>query len=231
MKAYSSKYNKNLRTGGKMKRVHFLLFTVCCLLVTVFLWGCGSGPGSPGSTGSEDTGIIVDAQAVGLYNGTVGQYSVDVFQEICDPGPPPTYEIFTDHQATVTFTARLVNPSSTFQFGNLHIEKYTVEFRRSPDSIGAPPIESDKRFQTITITAPVGASTTTVTASGLILVDLTRKDQYATDMLSGRYSSGLSYINNYTAIYTFYGKNDFGKEFTIKAEMNFQIGDFDYCTG
>ena len=212
-----------------MKRFHFLLFTVCCLLLTVFLWGCGSGPGSPGSTGSEDTGIIVDAQVTGLYNG-VETNSVDAFREVRDPGPPPTFEIFTDHQATATFTARLVNPDTTFQVGNLYIDKYTVEFRRSTDSVGAPPIESDKRFQTITITAPVGAGTTTVTVSGLILVDLIRKDQYANDMLSGRYSSGLSYINNYTAIYTFYGKNDFGKEFTIKAEMNFAIGDFDYCT-
>jgi hypothetical protein len=231
MKIYSSKYYKKIKTGGKMKRVHFLLFTVCCLLLTVFLWSCGSGPGSPGSSGSEDTGIIVDApQVTGLYNGT-NTDSVDVFQEVCDPGPPPKYEIFTDHQATATFTARLVNPDTTFQVGNLYIDKYTIEFRRSTDSIGAPPIESDKRFETITIPAPVGAGTTTVTVSDLSLVDLIRKEQYANDMLSGRYSSSPSYINNYTAIYTFYGKNDFGKEFKIKATMNFQIGDFDYCTG
>ena len=229
MKICSGKYNKNIRTGGKMKRGHFLLFTVCCLLLTVFLWGCGGGPGSPGSTGSEDTGIVVDAQVTGFYNGTAGLYSVDAFQEVCTPGPPPTFEIFTDHQATAIFTARLLNPNTTFDVGNLYIEKYTVEFRRSPDSIGAPPIESDKRFQTITITAPTGTGITTVTLSGLILVDLTRKAQYADDMLSGRYSSGLSFINNYTAVYTFYGKNDFGKEFTIKAEMSFAIGDFDYC--
>jgi hypothetical protein len=229
MKIYSNKYYKKIKTGGKMKRVHFLLFAVCCLLLTVFLSGCGSGPGSPGSTGSEDTGIIVDAQVVGRYLDTDGVYSVDAFQDVCDPGPPEVLETFADHQATVTFTARLVNPDTTFQVGNLYIEKYTVEFRRSTDSISAPPIESDKRFQTITITAPVGSGTSTVTMSGLILVDLVRKVQYANDMLSGRYGANAFVINNYTAIYTFYGKNDFGKEFKIKATMNFQISDFDNC--
>ena len=211
-----------------MKRIHFLLFTVCCLLLAVFLWGCGSGPGSPGSTGSEDTGIIVDAQVIGRYQDTDGIYSVDAFQNVCSEGPPPVLEFFADHQATVTFTARLVNPSTTFQIGNLYIDKYTVEFRRSTDSIGAPPIESDKRFKTITITAPVGSGTTTLTDT-LILVDLIRKVQYSNDMLSGRYGSGPAFINNYTAIFTFYGKNDFGKEFKIKTQMDFQIGDFDVC--
>lgn len=228
MKTYFRKYYKKIKTGGKMKRIHFLLFTVCCLLLAVFLWGCGSGPGSPGSTGSEDTGIIVDAQVIGRYQDTDGIYSVDAFQNVCSEGPPPVLEFFADHQARVTFTARLVNPSTTFQIGNLYIDKYTVEFRRSTDSIGAPPIESDKRFKTITITAPVGSGTTTLTDT-LILVDLIRKVQYSNDMLSGRYGSGPAFINNYTAIFTFYGKNDFGKEFKIKTQMDFQIGDFDVC--
>lgn len=228
MKTYFRKYYKKIKTGGKMKRIHFLLFTVCCLLLAVFLWGCGSGPGSPGSTGSEDTGIIVDAQVIGRYQDTDGIYSVDAFQNVCSEGPPPVLEFFADHQARVTFTARLVNPSTTFQIGNLYIDKYTVEFRRSTDSIGAPPIESDKRFKTITITAPVGSGTTTLTDT-LILVDLIRKVQYSNDMLSGRYGSGPTFINNYTAIFTFYGKNDFGKEFKIKTQMDFQIGDFDVC--
>jgi hypothetical protein len=76
----------------------------------------------------------------------------------------------------------------------------------------------------------VGIGISTVTVSGLTLVDLVRKLQYQDDVLSGRYSSAPAYINNYTAVYTFYGKNDFGENFTIKATMNFQIGDFDYCS-
>ncbi len=210
-----------------MKRSYFLLFTVCSLLFSVLLWGCGSGPGSPGGQGTEDTGVILEATIIPTYNAT-DTYSVDVFQQVCTVGPPPEFEVFTDHSAKVTISSRLLNPTSTFQPGTLYIDKYTVEFRRSTDSIGAPPIESDTRYKSIIITPPSGAGTNTLEDT-LILVDLIRKDKYATDMLSGQFTSGLAYINNYTATYTFYGQNQFGDSFSFKAQIDFQIGSFDYC--
>jgi hypothetical protein len=220
---------KKLCVGGKMKRKSWL-FVICYLsFIVLFLWGCGSGPGSPGSQGTEDTGVILEATIVPTYNGE-DTYSVDAFQQVCSEGPPPEYEYFTDHQATVTITATLINPNTTFQPGTLYIEKYTVEFRRSADSIGAPPIQSDTRYKTIVITPPTGTGETTVTDT-VILVDLLRKDQYATDVLSGQYSYGSAYINNYTAIYTFKGKNEYGDSFSFKAQTDFQIGSFDNCGG
>jgi hypothetical protein len=218
----------NIKTGGAMKRNYFLLFSGYCLLLAIILVGCGGGgPGSPGSSGSENTGVMVDASVVGSYNG-VATNSVDAFPDQCGTPPATTPEFFADHQATVTFTARLLNPDATFQAGKLYIEKYTVELRRSTDSLGAPPIESDTRYNTIEIPAPIGASEVTVTTN-IILVDLLRKDQYAVDMLSGRYSSGQAYLNNYTAIFTFYGQNQFGENFKIKTQMDFQIGNFNNC--
>jgi hypothetical protein len=220
---------KKLCVGGKMKRKSWL-FVICYLsFIVLFLWGCGSGPGSPGSQGTEDTGVILEATIVPTYNGE-DTYSVDAFQQVCSEGPPPEYEYFTDHQATVTITATLINPNTTFQPGTLYIEKYTVEFRRSADSIGAPPIQSDTRYKTIVINPPTGTGETTVTDT-VILVDLLRKDQYATDVLSGQYSYGSAYINNYTAIYTFKGKNEYGDSFSFKAQTDFQIGSFDNCGG
>jgi hypothetical protein len=210
-----------------MKKDKFFLIAVYCLLSTLFLCGCGGGAGSPGSKGTEDTGVEVDATIIPSYRNE-NAYSVDTFQDICDPGPPPEFEGFTDHNAALSMTARLINPNTNFQTGNLYIEKYKVEFRRSSDSIGAPPIVSDTRFQTIVIPAPTGSGTTTVEAT-VILVDLIRKDQYKTDVTSGQYNSGAAYLNNYTAIYTFEGKNKYGKSFSFKAQTNFQIGWFDYC--
>jgi hypothetical protein len=210
-----------------MKR-RYLIFIAYCLLLTGLLYGCGgAGPGSPGSDGTEDTGVQLDATIAGNYNGAA-TYSVDAFQDICDEGPPPTYEIFTDHGATLTVTARLINPNATFTPGKLHIQKYTVKYVRSNDSIGAPPIESDTRYVSIDITPPAGAGTT-VTTAGVILVDLLRKDQYAYDTTQGQYSSFLAWLNNYTAIYTFEGQNDFGTHFSFKVQMDFQIADFDNC--
>jgi hypothetical protein len=211
------------------KRSFFLLFFIF-IISSVFFYGCGGGgPGSPGSDGSDKTGVIVDAQITPTYNGE-NTYSVDSFQAQCEEGPPPVYEFFTDHGAQFTFMARLVNPDTTFPPGNLYIEKYTIKYFRSTDSIGAPPIETDVRYVTMKIRPlPSGTGVSVDIYSG-VFVDLVRKDKYLDDMLSGRYSSSLAYINNYTAVYKFEGKNDFGEKFTIEAQTDFQIGNFVNCS-
>ncbi|MFN3481093.1 MAG: hypothetical protein ACK415_12025 [Thermodesulfovibrionales bacterium] len=206
------------------------LLVLYSLVVTIFLWGCGGGgPGSPGSSGTEDTGVIIDATVVPNYLGK-DTYSVDVVRQNCGTADSPDWEPFTDHGATLTINARLVNPNTTFRVGTLYVERYTVEFRRSNDSVGAPPIESDTRYHTIVITPPTGNGVSTVETT-VILVDLKRKEKYLNDMLSGQYTSGMAFINNYTATYTFYGKNEFGTGFSFKATTNFQIGSFDNCGG
>lgn len=208
-----------------MKKSYFLLVAVCLLLFTFLLSGCGSGPGSPGSTGTEDTGIMLDAIITPLYIGK-NTNSVDVVQQTCTSGTPET---FTDHSATLTVTARLINTNPQIPPGILYVEKYTVEYRRSQDSIGAPPIETDTRYGTIVITPPqsgTGSTTTTVT---VIFVDLKRKDKYLSDVQSGAYSYSSAYLNNYTATYTFEGQSQYGKRFTFMVQADFQMGSFDNC--
>ena len=213
-----------------MKKRSFFLLSFIFFVSAIFFYGCGGGgPGSPGSDGSDKTGVIVDAQITPTYNGE-NTYSVDSFQTQCEEGPPPVYEFFTDHGAQFTFMARLVNPDTTFPPGNLYIEKYTIKYYRSTDSIGAPPIETDVRYVTMKIRPlPSGPGVSVDIYSG-VFVDLVRKDKYSSDMLSGRYSSSLAYINNYTAVYKFEGKNDFGEKFTIEAQTDFQIGNFVNCS-
>lgn len=225
-----------------MKKSFYIPFAAYCLLFIAFLWGCGSGPGSPGSSETEDTGVIIDATVTPLYK-AVPTYSVDIFQQICDAGPPPVFEFFADHLSTLTINTRLINPNTVFEPGTLYVEKYTVEFRRATDSITAPPIESDTRFVTIVITPPTGSNVNTLTTN-VVLVDLKRKDKYSFDMCASA-SLNAAVIcasdvssptlkpvlpeNNYTATYTFVGKNQFGTDFSFVAQTNFQIGSFDYC--
>lgn len=202
---------------------------VLCLLLPLIFLGCGGGgSGSPGSKGTEDTGVIVDAIVVPTYLGG-NTSSVDAFQSVCDPGPPPEFEPFTSHSAAVTFNARLINPEPTIQPGTLYVEKYTIRYFRNNDSIGAPPIETDTRFASIVITPPLeGTGTSSVTVT-LSFLDLVRKDQYALNMESGQYTSSLAFINNYTAFYTFQGKNEYGEDFKIEAQVEFEIGNFLNC--
>jgi len=212
-----------------MKKRSFLLLLLYISVLSVILYGCGGGAGAPGSQGIEDTGVQLSAVVTGLYLGE-NTNSIDAFHDQCDAGPPPIYEFFADHQAEVTFTASLINPNPTIRPGTLYIEKYTIQYKRSNDSLGAPPIEEDTRFETIIITPPLSGTGATSLIQTISLVDLTRKDKYYDDIyVQHRYSYHPGYLNNYTAIFTFYGKNEYGKDFTVKTQMNFQIGWFDNC--
>ena len=205
-------------------------------IITVFLlsicivasWGCGGGPGTPGSQNTDDLGVIISASLVPTYF-SVDTYSVDVVQQICQPGPPPTIEKFADHGANLTVLTRLMNPNPPVPPGNLYIEKYTIEYFRDSDSIGAPPIESDTRFETLIVPVPLSGTDTASLTATVVLVDLKRKIRYLTDMSSGQFTSGPALINNYTAVYTFEGKSQYGKSFSFKVQTKFQIGSFNYC--
>lgn len=210
-----------------MKKNH-ALFTGCCLLLAAFLWGCGGGPGLPGSTGSRATGVILDASLVPSYLGT-STSSVDVVMQTCSAGPPPVDEKFTDHAATLTVLARLINSNPQIPPGTLYIEKYTIQYTPSQDSLGAPPIETDTRYDTIIITPPPSGTGTTTTTATVVFVDLNRKIKYYNDISSGAYTSGTAYINNYTATYTFDGQNEYGEKFSFVVQASFQIGSFNNC--
>jgi hypothetical protein len=214
-----------------MKKFFLSLCSVCCLLFAFFLSSCGNGPGSPGSQGTEDTGVAISATISFASNATadIQSFDVDAFQEVCSSGDP---EPFHDHTAQVTFNATLLNPDTTFTPGTLYVENYTITYTRKNDSLGAPPIEQYVGTPIggpIAIVPPAGTGISTVTAT-VMFVDLTRKDKYANDMLTGTYSSSLSFINNYIATYTFTGHNSFGESFTVKIPgTDFEIGDFDNC--
>lgn len=176
-----------------------------------------------------DVGVMLEATITPTYLNR-NTKSVDAVQDQCTVGPPPTFEKFTDHSATVTISAKLFNPNTQFTPGVLYVEKYTIEYRRSNGSLEAPPIETDTRFDnTIIIVPPTSGTGVTSTTATVLFLDLKRKDKYFSDMKSGQFSSGLAFLNNYTAIYTFEGKNAFGESFSFKVQTDFVIGNFNNC--
>jgi len=226
------------------------------LMLSLILVGCGGGgAGAPGSTGSDDIGVMIEAFALPYYgaiewtisneerpDGTLstivysGNFTddVDVTQIIdCDPSTADVAEIepFFDHRAFLVINVRLLNPNSPFKPGTLFITEYKVDYFRSTDSLTAPPIESDRRFTSmiINLTSPSVGSGNRYFAETVMLIDLPRKFKYVEMMDSGRYTSHPSLINNYTAEYTFYGKDSYGKSFTFKVRKDFSMGSYDYC--
>jgi hypothetical protein len=201
-----------------MKKSYFWLFAICPVLIVLILWACGGGPGSPGSCGTEDTGVMVDAQI------TEGSRNVDAWPDEISTG---VYCGLKDSTVTLSLNLWLLNPNTDIKPGVLYIEKYTIEYRRSEDSIGAPPIETFTEYKTIPLVPPTGEDLVTYGYSGIMLLDLKRKFQYEEDIASGQYAPGD--LNNYTAVYTFEGKNSYGSEFCFKMEFNFEIGDYAKC--
>ena len=216
------------KPGGKMKKVFLIVLILGIGIIP--LWGCGgAGPGSPGSTECEDFGLICSITITPTYLGN-NTNDVDANQDVCTPGPPPTLEKFTDHTAAVAVNLQLMNPTTTQIPPTLFVESYTIEYIRSNDSLGAPPIETYTGFSSFSVIPPTGTAVSTVTTT-LLFVDVPRKEKYWQDMLSGAFSAitgSPSFINNYTAIYTIQGQIE-GKEITITGTQFFSIGDYDNC--
>jgi len=213
-----------------MKKIFLIVLILGAGIIP--LWGCGgTGPGAPGSSTCEDFGLICSVTITPTYLGT-DTTNVDAAQDVCTAGPPPTYEKFTDHGAAVAVSLQLLNPNATITPPNLFIESYTIEYVRSNDSIGAPPIESYTGYVSFSVNPPIPPSTSisTVTQS-LIFLDIPRKEKYWQDVTSGAYGSTTgspSFINNYTAIYTIQGQIE-GQNVTITGTTFFSIGDYDNC--
>lgn len=214
-----------------MKRSSFLtLFAL--LLIAGFLTSCGGGgAGAPGSCNTEKTGVILDISISPYYQKPdYLTYSVDIIRNICVTPEGVEYdEYFADHSANIGISARLINPTPSIQPGTLYIEKYTIEYIRANDSIGAPPIEFDTKITLgeIVINPPESGTGSTKTIVEGPLVDLKRKNKYLEDIRSDRFDTNIPH--KYTAIYRFEGKNQYGKDFCAVATTNFQIGSFDYC--
>lgn len=237
-----------------MKKRRFYSFSVLLLLLA-FLSSCGGGgAGAPGSSGSDETGVMLDAYVVPFYKdidwdisnnetsaGTLSTITydgnltnkVDVTQTPdCDPtNDKDDPEYFGDHQALLVINARLLNPTSPFKPGNLFITHYTIDYYRSSDSLTAPPIETARRNVNIMIgtVSPSIGNGNRYSAAVVEFVDIIRKLEYVRLIDGGMYTSRPGYLNNYTAEYTFYGKDSYGKSFSFKVRHDFSMGSYDNC--
>lgn len=224
------------------------LFSSAIIILLLALSGCGSGgSGAPGSSGSDNTGVMLESYVRPYY--IIGGWTisntetssnitfegnftnaVDVIQNPdCNPSPDTTEpEPIAEHSAILVINAKLLNPSSAFKPGNLYITEYKVDYFRSTDSLTAPPIESDRRFVSILIGVPPGSGNW-YSAASVVFVDLIRKNRYVEMIQGGMYTARPGFLNNYTAEYTFYGQDSNGKSFSFKTRHDFTMGSYDNC--
>jgi hypothetical protein len=195
-------------------------YMIICILFNAFLLG-GCGGGS-----KDSPGVTVSASITPTYN-AVSTTSVDAVQDTCVSGSSTQAEYFADHGATVSISARLINPGNIIKDMTVSLDRYTINYSSTADSPGAPLIQADSREMALSFLVS-GASTVSMETSATF-VDLVRKNKYLADMQSGVYQSSPGYLNNYIATYTFEGHSENGVSFTVTAQSTFQIGSFNYC--
>jgi len=206
------------------------------LVLFVLMASCGgAGSGGPGSRGTADVNVMVMVDMMPSQFGIAYEMDQDKCQ-LTRVSSIPDYNVSinttNNHMATLFIKASLISP--VMGASPLFVEKYTVTYRPTIDSIGAPPITTaEYRNASFVITPPLIANYSTLNckmvfpAPDIIFFDMMRKAQYLTDVRSGKYSYMTSnYLNRYTATFTFTGKNADGKEFSFITQSDFQIGIF-----
>jgi len=191
-----------------MKRSHFLMFNIYCLLFTLLLWGCGDGPGSPGGKGSEDTGIETRVVSI-THSDPVGDqgdlWDVDFIQDICPDGKA---EKFGNDIANITFHGDQLNPNAPSN-NVLYITNYRVTFLKEDPS--SPTIEQDEYGNQAGITIKPNVDTGPFS---FLILDSGKKRAIAEDILSGIYIP-KSYPLLYNMKIEIWGQDKYGKDFTV----------------
>ncbi len=209
-----------------MKRKHYLLFAVCCLLPVAFLWSCGNGPGAPGSSGSEDTGIEIQSASITVISnaGNSGGPDLDANIHICASNGKPEPGLFRD-DATIALTTSRLNPNSSFDPFPATVVQCTVTYIKPTDNPGAPIIDQMTVFPNCSITE--GSSSCIVN-----LIDIPRKEKFWSDIVTEA-NAGLGiptlpvrYVASYDCAYM----NDVGNTGRFQVQLEIFLTDFELCT-
>jgi hypothetical protein len=202
-----------------MKKTYFGF--IMMLIIAVSFAGCGGGGGgAPGSSGSEDTGILITAvSVVGESTGPDEPPDIDVAVHLCD-GDEPEDGLFRV-PATMSITAELVNPDTAFVPFPASVEQCTISYRKAIEDPASPIIESWTIFPNCPITD--GDNTCEVQ-----LIDVQRKIDWWND-ISGGVNLPAEYPTHYVAIYNCRYVNRFGESGDFQTEYDIWLADFDTC--
>jgi hypothetical protein len=203
-----------------MKIRHFS-FLLMLIFAAASLASCGGGGGAPGSSGSDDTGILI--QSVVL---SVDSDDIDVFQNptACDGKPESP---LTDALVTMNITAAIPptnpdNPDPAFVSPfPANIESCSVSYISAV--IGAPIIESKTIF-------PNCSFIDGTTSCTLDLLNIARKTQWWDDFSSGKFAPA-EYPTKYTVVYSCKYQNSFKEEGRLGGRIDIDLADWLVCGG
>ncbi|MFA6055177.1 MAG: hypothetical protein WC769_07390 [Thermodesulfovibrionales bacterium] len=211
---------KIIKTGGKMRRSYVLL-TLCYFLLASILAGCGGGSGSPGSSGSEVTGIQI--QSVTITSAAGPDFDVFSAPLACPAANPTGPETLLHREdAVISITAAKLNPGGAFNPFPASVEECTITYKKANEDPSAPVIESWKIFPNCELDGTVPND------CPVSLIDITRKQQYWNGIGDGIHIPA-EYPTHYIASYKCKYMNLVGKSGYFKVEYDLWLADFLIC--
>jgi hypothetical protein len=207
--------------GGRMKKIYISASLVLMGFLFV-LSGCGSSSigGAPGSSGSEDTGILIAVGIVGNPTPTDFTPDIDVALHYCDP--PDNTELedgLYRVTATITIDAALVNPG--FDTFPASVEECTITYKKANEDPASPIIENLTDYPN----CPIYEGTNECVVN---LIDIQRKWDYWKDVIFGL-NFPDEYPTHYFAVYKCKYINIYGESGTFQVEYGIWLADFETC--
>lgn len=203
-----------------MKKVAFLLFTIHFSLLTFLLSSCGNGPGAPGSSGSEKTGIeITSVSSSPISTAADLGPDIDVNVHLCPSGQPEPGLFRVD--ATLTITARILNSGSSFDPFPASVEECTITYLRDVSDPPGPVIQQWSIFPN----CPIISGTNSCVVD---LIDIPRKVDFWNALNSGVYDATIQ-PRHYQAAFNCKYVNRVGESGTFEIEQRMNLADFNKC--
>jgi hypothetical protein len=201
-----------------MKKNYTKILILICLL---FLYSCGGGSGTggvPGSSGSEDTGIVI--QHVDIIGNDETPEDIDVANHLCPDLEPEPINALHREDATLSIEASLVNQG--FDTFPASVESCTIRYLKSNDDHAAPIIETWTVYPNCIIE---DGSNLCV----LNLIDIQRKVDFWDDITSSQFVPN-NVSTRYLATYSCRYQNNFREDGFFQIEYEIFLADFDTCT-
>ena len=180
------------------------LIIIALMLLSAFIFsGCGGGVGAPGSSGSDNTGIVIQSATL-----TIGSPDIDV----CGGRESATLNVSA---------APLVSGSTDDPFNGASIEECTITYKKANEDPGAPIIETLTIFPNCPL---VNGST----SCDVTLIDEQRKVKWLNDVNGGVFIPAEN-PTHYVAAYNCRYMSSFGKTGGFHAEVDIWLANFTNC--
>jgi hypothetical protein len=206
-----------------MKRL-YLMSNIFCLIIFFIFSGCGDGPGSPGSKGSEETGIepMILSITHSSPPGDQGDlWDIDLIPTLCITGE---IEEWGNDSANITFYGDPLNPNVSSE-NILYVTNYRVTFLKKDPSF--PTIEQINSGNQAGIYIMPGQD---IGPFAFMIFDMNRKEKIVQDLLSGIYDIDVNITLIYDMKIEMWGQDKYGNDFEVgEIIRTISIADYDNC--